>query len=77
MMMKVRINPSSELSLPINTVEFITKKDGSEVGLTTLCRDTEELTALQGLNVSGKQIEIEGPEVLANQSPQPTPPEGG
>ena len=72
MTMKVRMNSSFALSLPIEGVEVLTKKEGSEIGLTTLCRDAEELTLLQGLKIRGEQIEIEDPEEEANQPPQTT-----
>lgn len=59
MTMKVRMNPSFALTLPIEGVEMITKKEGSEIGLTTVYRSSEELSLLQGLNIGGEQIEIE------------------
>jgi|GEM_PF-1477571 len=73
MTMKVRMNSAFALSLPIEGVEVVTKKEGSEVGLTTLCRDADELSMLQSLNIGGEQIEIEDSEEEANQPPQPTP----
>lgn len=62
MTMKLRMNSSFALSLPIEGVEFVTKKEGSEVGLTTLCHDGDELSMLQALSISGEQIEIEDTE---------------
>ena len=76
MTMKVRVNSSSVLSLPIEGVEFVTKKEGSEVGLTTLCRDAEELSLLQSLNIGDGQIQIEDVEEEANQAMQPARPRG-
>lgn len=73
MLMNVRMNSSFSMSLPIEGVEFVTKKEGGEVGLTTLCSDDNELAILQGLNIGGEQIEIDDPEEEANQPPQTTP----
>lgn len=59
MTMKIEVSPALALSLPIESVELVTKKEGSEVGLTTICRDSEELAFLQDLKIAGEQIEIE------------------
>jgi hypothetical protein len=61
MAIKLRMNSSFVLSLPIDGVEFVTKKEGSDVGLTIACRDADELSILQGLNMGGEQIEIDEP----------------
>lgn len=61
MTMKIRMNSSLDVSLPIDSVEFVTKKGGNEIGLTTVCRDENELSMLQDLNIGGEQIEIEDP----------------
>jgi len=53
------MNSGLAVSLPIESVEFVKKKEGSELGLTTICRDADELSLLQALNVDGEQIEIE------------------
>lgn len=62
MSIKVRIKSSLAISLPIEGVEIVTKKEGSEIGLTTVCRDADELSMLLGLKISGEQIEIEDAE---------------
>jgi len=59
MTMKIRMNSGLAVSLPIESVVFVKKKEGSELGLTTICRDADELSLLQALNVDGEQIEIE------------------
>lgn len=61
MTMKIRFNSGLALSLPIASVEFVTGKAGSEVGLTTICRDSDELDFLRGLKIGGEQIEIDQP----------------
>ncbi len=58
MTMIVRFNSGLALSLPIASVEFVDKLDRSEVGLTTICRDADELKFLQGLTVGDEDIEI-------------------
>jgi hypothetical protein len=58
MTMIVRFNSGLALSLPIESVEFVDKLDRSEVGLTTICRDADELKFLQGLTVGDEDIEI-------------------
>jgi hypothetical protein len=73
MTMKVRMNSSLALTLTIEGVEFVTKKEGSEVGLTVLYHGADELSMLQGLNIGGEQIEIDDSVEEANQSLQPTP----
>jgi hypothetical protein len=73
MTMKVRMNSSFAIPLLIEGVEVVTKTEGSEVGLTTVCRDAEELSMLQSLNIGGEQIEVADPEEEANQPVQPTP----
>ena len=59
MMMKLRMNSSFAIELPIDSIEFIRKKEGSEVGLLTVCRDADELALLQGLNIGKETIEID------------------
>ena len=59
MTMKIRMNSGLAVALPIESVEFVKKIEGSELGLTTICRDADELSLLQALNVGGEQIEIE------------------
>ena len=58
MTMNVRFNSGFALSLPIESIEFVDKKDRSEVGLTTICRDAEELEFLKGLKIGDEEIEI-------------------
>jgi hypothetical protein len=58
MTMNVRFNSGLALSLPIESVEFVDKKDGSEVGLTTICGDADELKFLEGLKIGDEDIEI-------------------
>lgn len=59
MTMNVRLNSGVALSLPIDSVEFVKKIDGSEVGLTTICRDADELEFLKGLKIGEEEIEIQ------------------
>jgi hypothetical protein len=59
MTMNVRFNSGLAVNLPIESVEFIKKKEGTEVGLTTICRDADELDFLRSLKIGEEQIEIE------------------
>jgi len=58
MTMSVRSKSGILLNLPIESVEFVKKLEGSEVGLTTICRDADELEFLRGLEISDEYIEI-------------------
>lgn len=57
--MRVRPNSRLALNLPIESVEFVKKAAGNEIGLTAICRDAEELDMLLNLNVEDEEIEIE------------------
>jgi hypothetical protein len=58
MTMNIRVNSGFALSLPIESVEFVDKKDRREIGLTTICRDADELEFLQSLKIEDEDIEI-------------------